>query len=203
MTAITANGPKPALDDRLAALDVKIAIAEKYRRRACSTRHGQGDFDQLDAIKETRRKLADLERERAEVQAALDFVAESAQTAQAGQRATEDLENRWEVLKRLCADGAQSLKDGRQGAELWPMFEEHFAEWTALTSKLSALTNKAQYRPSSLPTRVALVGDALAEARGWVKTGASGRLIAIRQPPSPPRQWPWEHLVQTAQEASP
>ena len=198
MTTLTANGPKPSLEDRLAALDVKLAIAQKFWRRSCFQRHVEGRLDALDALRQNKRVIADLEREREELQAALAEVEEQAQTAQARQAAMDDLVNRFQIVSRLCIEGAQALKDGRRGDELWPTLVAHDAERFALASILHPLTGKADHRGSSLPPLRALIGEELSESYGLVKRGASGDLVAIRKPPSGPRDWPWSRLVSIA-----
>jgi len=65
------NGTKPTLESRLAELDGKLATATKFWQRAAYQRHVEGRIDAIDAIKTNRRMIADLEREREELVAAL------------------------------------------------------------------------------------------------------------------------------------
>jgi len=197
-TTPTLNGPKPTLEVRLADIEGKLATAAKFWRRSCFQRHVEGRLDALNALRQNKRVIADLEREREELQAALSEVAEQAQTAQARQAAKDDLVNRFVVVKRLRVEGAQALRDGRQGAELWPTLQERDLETCALASDLHPITGLPEHRASSIPPLRSLLGEELSEVYGLVKRVASGDLVAIRRSPSPPRTWPWSPLVAIA-----
>jgi len=190
------NGPPPTLETRLAQIDAQIARAEAYYRRSCYQRHVEGRVDAIDAIKANRRGIADLERERDELQAALAEVDAMAQAATAREAALAELSERFATCKRIRTEGAQALKDGRPGDELWPTLQERDRELYALASVLAPVTNRPEHRASSLQPLVSLIGDELAESFGLVKRSLRGGLTAIRRPPpGPPRDWPWSNLV--------
>src|SRR5262249_12262009 len=150
-------------------------------------RHVEGRMDAIDALRANRRIMADLEREREELQAALAFVDEQAQTAHARQAALDDLIARFDTCRRIRIEGAQGLRDGKPGAEIWPTLQERDRELFALASVLAPITNRPEHRGSSLPTLTALVGEDVAVSLGLLKRSLRGDLNAVRRPPSGPR----------------